>query len=58
MQEIRTPQIVALNVGALRAQQPFECDYGLVDDRLMSFIDEETDQEELAGGKVVERFDW
>lgn len=38
--------------------EPFQADYGPVREEVLTYIDRETDQSELAGGRPGQHFDW
>jgi hypothetical protein len=42
----------------LRYPEPFNAEYGAIRPEVLDYIDQNTDQAELAGGSVGQRFEW
>jgi hypothetical protein len=52
----RTAKVVQLMTGKVACPKPFEADYGPLSDAMLAEIDRCTDQDDLAGGEVLKRF--
>jgi hypothetical protein len=59
MTEKRRAREVAVDQRPLPVPDPYaDCEYGPIRDEILKFIDEHTDQDELAGGAVGQHFEW
>jgi len=56
--EPRKPKQVTASNGKPAVPQPFAADCPGVPEEALSYIDKKCNQDELSGGKVLERFEW
>lgn len=54
----RAPQAVTMTGGRPNVPEPFNADYGPIRDEILTYIEENTDQKELAGGEAGQHFEW
>jgi hypothetical protein len=54
----RAPKVVRLASAAPMAPEPYEGEYGPLSEEFYALVEKAADQEKLAGGKVLARFEW